>query len=379
MQKSVAQVNELVCGLRHPDAHLEDLLPNFDLKRENVHLDQLDETSGSTSFKHFQHVSIDISLPSGELHVPHMSMSISDLYICKLTTLIRSTFNTPLAEKYHFSPYRLFHHHDSAEVCIPSGSSNSLPSVPVDMTRVYSELYDSEAMVQEHDRVQCLALHEDDKGCRRECVVLGLMFWSDTTCLANFRTAKLWPIYMFIGNLSKYLHAIPNSGACHHVAYILSLSDRFQDLASSLHKEWSMQRKGILTHCQRQLMHAIWCFILDDDFLHAYHFGMVIMCKDGWHQILEKPVQWACNLIYRQGYSITSARVEDLLKPTSAVPTVNAFVEWLGSDFDLSRMLVVDFMHEFELGIWKALFTHIVRMLYAVDASGCIVGEFDRR
>ncbi|KIY51865.1 hypothetical protein FISHEDRAFT_64024 [Fistulina hepatica ATCC 64428] len=349
-------------------------------------------------------------------------MSISGLYIRKLTTLIRSTFDTPLAEKYHFSPYRLFHRHDSAEVHMPSGSSDSPPSVQMDTTRVYSELYDSDAMVQEHDKVQRLALHEDDKGCRRERVVLGLMFWSDATCLANFGTAKLWPIYMFIGNLSKYLRAIPNSGACHHVAYIPSLSDRFQDLASSLHKKWSTQRKGILTHCRRELMHAVWRFILDDDFLHAYHFGMVIMCKDGvercfypriftyssdypekvllatirdrglcscprctilmsefhllgtwWRRFLEKPVQWARNLIYRQGYSITSTRVEDLLKPTSAVPTVILICP------ECSRMLVVDFMHEFELGIWKALFTHIVRMLYAVDASGCIVGEFDRR
>lgn len=28
-------------------------------------------------------------------------------------------------------------------------------------------------------------------------------------------------------------------------------------------------------------------------------------------------------------------------------------------------MLVVDFMHEFELGIWKALFKHLLRILYA--------------
>jgi hypothetical protein len=28
-------------------------------------------------------------------------------------------------------------------------------------------------------------------------------------------------------------------------------------------------------------------------------------------------------------------------------------------------MLVVDFMHEFELGVWKAIFTHLIRMLVA--------------
>lgn len=29
-------------------------------------------------------------------------------------------------------------------------------------------------------------------------------------------------------------------------------------------------------------------------------------------------------------------------------------------------MLVVDFLHEFELGVFKAIFTHLVRILYAI-------------
>lgn len=33
-------------------------------------------------------------------------------------------------------------------------------------------------------------------------------------------------------------------------------------------------------------------------------------------------------------------------------------------------MLVVDFMHEFELGVWKALFKHLLRMLYSCGGSG---------
>jgi hypothetical protein len=50
------------------------------------------------------------------------------------------------------------------------------------------------------------------------------MFWSDLTHLANFGTAKLWPIYMLFGNLSKYIRVKPNAGAEHHVAYIPSVS-----------------------------------------------------------------------------------------------------------------------------------------------------------
>jgi hypothetical protein len=42
-------------------------------------------------------------------------------------------------------------------------------------------------------------------------------------------------------------------------------------------------------------------------------------------------------------------------------------------------MLVVDFMHEVELGVWKALFTHLIRILYAVAPSGTLVGVLDER
>lgn len=47
---------------------------------------------------------------------------------------------------------------------------------------------------------------------------------------------------------------------------------------------------------------------------------------------------------------------------------------------DPSTMLVVDLLHEFELGIWKALFVHLIRILYtAGQGSDELVVEFDRR
>jgi len=42
-------------------------------------------------------------------------------------------------------------------------------------------------------------------------------------------------------------------------------------------------------------------------------------------------------------------------------------------------MLVVDFMHEFELGVWKNLFTHLIRILHAASPGGRLVGELDER
>jgi len=58
----------------------------------------------------------------------------------------------------------------------------------------------------------------------------------------------------------------------------------------------------------------------------------------------------------------------------------DAFVERLGPAFNPSNMLVVDLLHEFELGVWKALFTHLIRLLYAAgDGTDRLVIELDRR
>jgi len=40
-------------------------------------------------------------------------------------------------------------------------------------------------------------------------------------------------------------------------------------------------------------------------------------------------------------------------------------------------MLVVDHMHEFELGVWKAIFIHLLRMLDCRDEK--LKYEMDRR
>jgi hypothetical protein len=42
------------------------------------------------------------------------------------------------------------------------------------------------------------------------------------------------------------------------------------------------------------------------------------------------------------------------------------FAERLGQfKFNFYQLLVPDLLHEFELGVWKAIFTHLVRILHA--------------
>lgn len=43
-------------------------------------------------------------------------------------------------------------------------------------------------------------------------------------------------------------------------------------------------------------------------------------------------------------------------------------------------MLVVDLLHEFELGVWKSIFTHLIRLLFAAGkGSDSLVVELDAR
>ncbi|KAK7696333.1 hypothetical protein QCA50_000987 [Cerrena zonata] len=434
--KSEEQVDELVHDvLCHQDFKIPQL-DGFSAHRENKRLDEANCRQASHSnpvsegptIHHplfdagqFHETSVTINVPTGEADSGR-KVEIPGLYHQKLTDLITAAFSTDkFANQLHYSPFQLFHRS---------------PLTNKDQ-HVYSELYNSDIFLEEDDKVKHY-VPTDDPNCTLEKVVAALMHWSNTTHLADFGTAKLWPIYLIFRNLSKYIGALPDSGACHHVAYIPSLSDSFQDAVSRWHKKWQTQGKEILTHCRRELMHAVWKELLDDDFLHAYKYGLVVKCPDGisrriyprfftysadypekvllatirdkglcpctrcltpksklhlmgqvydmafhvqagvW-KYLSRAVTVARKYIYDAGYGVASTAIDNLLKETSSVPTVNAFIDRLGEDFNLHWMLTVDFMHEYNLGVWKAVFTHLVRLVYAQRNGNDKIAELDRR
>jgi hypothetical protein len=56
----------------------------------------------------------------------------------------------------------------------------------------------------------------------------------------------------------------------------------------------------------------------------------------------------------------------------------NAFSECLADfGFKLFSMFIVDLLHEFELGVWKAIFTHLMHILFA--AGGMAIQELNWR
>ncbi|KAG1816036.1 uncharacterized protein BJ212DRAFT_1481109 [Suillus subaureus] len=88
----------------------------------------------------------------------------------------------------------------------------------------------------------------------------------------------------------------------------------------------------------------------------------------------------AREFIYQLGNIVDGAKVEDALREGSWVPTLNQFINKLGPlSLDPFHMLVVDIMHECELGTWKALFMHLLRLLYALPGGAQAIVTLDTR
>jgi len=206
--KSEGEVNPLVNSvLNAPDFRTEDLR-NFNAHQESGHLDKANRTSLLDDG--FKVTSVTIEVPTGESGDSETSRqySVPGLHYQKLLGVIKAAFLDPLSLHFHLTPFSLMHRS---------------PVTGVEQ-RVYGELYHSDAFIKEYHRVQnCSRPPPDDPGCKLEKVIAALVFWSDSTHLTNFGTATLWPIYLFFGNLSKYIRSRPSSGACNHVAYIPSV------------------------------------------------------------------------------------------------------------------------------------------------------------
>ncbi|KIK33529.1 hypothetical protein CY34DRAFT_99446 [Suillus luteus UH-Slu-Lm8-n1] len=324
-----------------------------------------------------------------------------------LTAVIHAAFSEAASKWFHFTPFKRFWK----------------SSVTGQEQRLHDELYTSDAWIQAHDDLQ---KQRRNDGCKLEKVIAGLMFWSDSTHLAQFGNAAAWPVYLYFGNQSKYIRACPTSGACHPVAFIPTLPETIKRFIATITSAKRKSYSDILAHCKRELFHAIWRILLDDEFLDAYKNGIVIKCHDGVQrrvftysadypekvliatirdkgicpcprcllpkshfggiglradmsgrlartcQFLKDTVIAARNAIYKGGAPIKGAAVERLLKEFSLVPTLNTFADRLGPlGLNCFPMLVVDLLHEFELGVFKSVFRHLIRLLYAIN-SECI-------
>ncbi len=204
--KSEAQMNEFVDKVILAPDFSPDHLAGFDAHRENIHLDN--SLSKSSIHHQFTESAVNILVPSGAVGVPPKIFSVPGLLHRNLTKVISDAFTGPLSHFFHFSPFKLYH----------------TSPITKKEERIFGEIYTSDAFLEEHEDVQRHAsLPPNDPECKREKIVAALMFSSDATHLTNFGTAQAWPIYLMLGNLSKYFRAQPNLGALYHLAYIPSV------------------------------------------------------------------------------------------------------------------------------------------------------------
>ncbi|KAF9551881.1 hypothetical protein CPC08DRAFT_738285 [Agrocybe pediades] len=336
--------------------------------------------------------------------------NVPGLFYRKPLEVIKAGLQEKAAERFHITPFE--------EYWKPS--ENAVPE------RILSEIYNSDAYLEEHANIRS----QPHDGCALETVVVPILLWSDSTHLASFGNASLWPIYLFFGNQSKYERAKPSSFAAHHMAYIPKLDDAIQDAYRAQFGQSATAE--VLTHLRQELMQAVWEKLLDDNLMEAYIDGIVLEFPDGIKRrmiirffiyaadypekvllacikylsmhpcprcLIQKSdiasmgtkldmrrreklhrednehrqaiVELARKLVYTQGYSPGSEAVGKLLDSKSLVPTRNAFSSRLISEgFNFYDMFAPDLLHEFELGVWKSVFTHLIRLLYAKGGDG---------
>ncbi|KAF8263216.1 hypothetical protein EI94DRAFT_1807601 [Lactarius quietus] len=401
--KSEEHVTMVATTMQDPRFSTEEMR-GFNTHVENVHLDKYlkDGTHPFQTEDGWQESVLHIHLPVEGMHFESEEDAPTlPIHVCKSNA----------AETFHFMPYTMHWHPD--------------PLDPDKHERVYTDTYTADAMIQAQTEVNNLPRQE---GNIREHIALGLMLASDSAQLTNFGSTSVWPVYLMFVNQSKLERVKPSHHAVHHLTYIPSLGGDF----TSRYQEKTGQtpRAEVEVHSKRELMHAVWDLLLDEDFVEGSTNGLAIQCSDDIEHVfflrittystdyLEKvllstiknlglapcprclikkkdisnvgtrsdarkrgprtddnqrckAIEEAHKTMFEKGSAITSKQVQKHLNAHSMVPTRNAFSDVLTSvGQNYHDIFVVDLLHEFEIGIWKLVLTHLIRMLYAIPGKG---------
>jgi hypothetical protein len=281
IQKSQASFQELVSIVGDRDFRPEHI-QDTNWRKINNQLARGGEMEWVDEDAEWSTSSVTISTPFHRLtsHPGPQSYTVAKFHHRSLVAIIQNKLrNTKHGPHFHYDPYELLWQ--------PHNNNQQQPM------HVHGELYTSTAFREAH---QALQNSPPEPGCNLPRVIVALMFWSDSTHLTNFGDTKLWPLYLFFGNESKYRRGKPSSNLCEHVAYfervcilsyylILSffihsqLPDAFKDFATKYTGTKTLKSE-FMAHCHRELTHAQWEILLDDDFVAAYEHGMVVACYD---------------------------------------------------------------------------------------------------
>jgi hypothetical protein len=209
-KKSQSSFNNLLKIVGHPDFRPEDVA-RANWRHINAQLgegsqgedgweDELDGDWIETPIR------IKVPFHKRTLRPGQEEFEAGKLYHRKLVSVIREKISRPSSHLHlHHEPYELYWQ----------------PIEATEGVKVHGELYSSEAFVEAHRDLQD---SPGEPGCHLPRIIAGLMFASDGTHLTAFSNAKLWPLYLAIGNESKYRRSKPSCQAFEHVAYFETVS-----------------------------------------------------------------------------------------------------------------------------------------------------------
>ncbi|TEB40253.1 hypothetical protein FA13DRAFT_1572898, partial [Coprinellus micaceus] len=368
-------------------------------------------------------LSIDIPFHSRMGEPGTKTFTVGDFHSRSIVSVIKEKLTSKTGSRqFHYYPYK-------------ASWKRTADSPDVEL---YGEAYTSRAFREEHERVQRLPSTFHNKGLER--VVVALMFWSDSTQLTSFGGASLWPGYLFFGNESKYPRGRPSEHLGQQIAYFLKLPDRLNDYLKEKNGG-KLPSDALFTYCARQLFHQQWSVLLGREFVDAMKYGIILPCPDGENRcffprifsysadypekqvisglrnngtapchrcLIEKDEIFklgapsdtertksercpadqkkrviAAQKVIQLGYAVDNKNhIESKLQPHGLVPVETAFSKNLSElDFDVLAALAVDILHEFEIGVWKRLYMHLLRLLDAFSGQRNIslAAELDAR
>ncbi|TBU51185.1 hypothetical protein BD310DRAFT_786414, partial [Dichomitus squalens] len=424
--KSAAELQRLVDDVLLDPRFEKDDLAGFSTAREKRRLDEHQTTLGAFSVDDgWREIEVELHVPKERVqHEDERtteSFFVRGIWARNFTEVIKAGVRDVVARKYHWIPHQLFRRR----------SADQPPE------RLYSEVYNSDAMLEEHQKLQEKPRNADDSP-DVEYAVCALTVYSDSTHLAQFGTASLWPIHAFIANLSKYFRLKPTMFAAHHLAYIPPLPPALFEWYKELYG--SPPSAAVIRLLKHDLMQKIWLSLLDAEFMHAFEHGILIECADGIIRrifpriflysadypekclvaclkflgkcacpecLIEKKdfgkmgtktdlkyritkrredtgflrtaIAKAREWIFRLGRAPDGSNIKaSMLNKVSVTPTRSAFsIRFAKFQKNVYDLFTPDLMHEFELGVWKSTFTHLVRVLMA--AGNDAVQQLDQR
>ncbi|KAJ7208340.1 hypothetical protein GGX14DRAFT_634077, partial [Mycena pura] len=237
-------------------------LVDFDASRELRRVDNAARDFPDALPRGWKRGSVKIKVPAPgikEDEADALEVKIDNILYRPLLDVMRECFEGPAFRYCHLTPFEYRWNPPKPDDAPPNHSP---------------PIYNSPSMLREHVKLSASAPELD-----LEAVVAAFMFWSDSTHLADFGYASLWPLYTFFGNISKYLRAKPSMRTGYHQAYFPTIPDSVKDTYFDAFGK--AMPPEVLTHLKRELIHAVWeQLLLTPEFIHAYLHGLKVKCFD---------------------------------------------------------------------------------------------------